>query len=457
MFPGRAGGPSPAAPLADRMRPRSLDELLGQGHITGPDKALRVAIENDDLHSAILWGPPGSGKTTLARLMASSTKARFVAYSAVTSGVKEIRQVIETARKSLKAEGRRTVLFIDELHRFNKAQQDAFLPFVEQGIIILLGATTENPSFEINSALLSRCRVYILEPLSKEDLVAIMKRALSDSEHGLGGMRVKVADGVLGHIAGSAQGDARRALNALELAVEISSPGPGGERAVGLKEAAEAIQSGTILYDKGGEEHYNLISAYIKSIRGSDPDAALYWLARMLAGGEDPMFIARRLVVLASEDIGNADPHALPLAVAAMSATHFVGLPECRLNLAQATTYLACAPKSNASYVALSNAQKDVADRGPEPVPLHLRNAPTGLMRGLGYGRDYVYPHSEPDGIADSEYLPESLLGSRYYFPKDSGAEREIRKRLENLRRAKSAKGDEGAKRHKNGKSETEE
>jgi putative ATPase len=424
------------------MRPASLDELLGQEHIVGPDKALRRAMENDDLHSAILWGPPGSGKTTLAKLLAGSTKARFVAYSAVTSGVKEIRQVIEAARKSLKVEGRRTVLFIDELHRFNKAQQDAFLPFVEQGIIVLLGATTENPSFEINSALLSRCRVYVLEPLSKEDLIAIMKRALSDEKRGLGALHATVAGSALVHIAGFAQGDARRALNALELAVEISTPGRGGERAVGLKEASEAIQSGAILYDKDGEEHYNLISAYIKSIRGSDPDAALYWLARMLAGGEDPMFIARRLVVLASEDVGNADPQALPLAVAAMSATHFVGLPECRLNLAQATTYLACAPKSNASYVGLSKAQKDVADRGAEPVPLHLRNAPTGLMRGLGYGKDYVYPHSEPDGVADSEYLPEGLLGSRYYFPTDSGAEREIGERMERFRRAKRAKGE---------------
>jgi putative ATPase len=431
---GSDEGSSSAAPLADRMRPRELDEFLGQDHILGPGKVLRKAIEKDELHSAIFWGPPGSGKTTLARLMAIKSKARFVSYSAVTSGVKEIRQVIEGARKSLKVEGRRTILFIDELHRFNKAQQDAFLPHVENGTIVLLGATTENPSFEINSALLSRCRVYVLERLSAEHILTIMRRALADAERGLGGFKASVGERALDHIANFADGDARRALNALELAVETTPPSASGERVVTLEAAEEALQK-RVLYDRDGEEHYNLISAYIKSIRGSDPDAALYWLARMLAGGEDPLFIARRLVILASEDVGNADPHALVLAVAAKDAVHFVGPPESDLCLAQATTYLASAPKSNASYEALLRAKKAVEDYGTEPVPLYLRNAPTYLMKRLGYGMGYQYPHDDPDGVVKEIYLPETLKKARFYFPKDVGVEKDIRERLDTWRR----------------------
>ncbi len=416
------------------MRPIRIAELVGQEHIVGRGRALRRAIENDELHSAIFWGPAGTGKTTLAKVIAAATKARFISYSAVTSGVKEIRRVTEVAGRTLRLEGRRTILFIDEFHRFNKAQQDAFLPFVEAGTIVLLGATTENPSFEINSALLSRCRVYVLKPLSRENVIEILRRALTDSDRGLADRRSKVEDAVLVHIAAHSDGDARRALNALEVAVETTSPGPSGERVVDLKVAAEALQSEAVLYDKTGEEHYNLISAFIKSVRGSDPDGAVYWLARMLAGGEDPLFVARRLVVLASEDVGNADPRALSVAVAAKEATQFVGLPECSLNLAQATTYLACAPKSNASYVALMKARKDVEEHGAASVPMHLRNAPTGLMRGLGYGKGYVYPHDEPGGVAESEYLPEAVRGARYYLPKDSGYEKEIKERLARLR-----------------------
>lgn len=441
LFDETKDGHSVPAPLADRMRPRGLDEFLGQEHILAPGKVLRSAIESGDLHSAIFWGPPGSGKTTLARIMAARTKARFVSYSAVTSGVKEIRRVTETAGAALSREGRRTILFVDELHRFNKAQQDAFLPFVERGTIVLLGATTENPSFEINSALLSRCRVYVLQPLSIESIVALLRRAAGDDERGLGGRNPDVDDAALEHIARASDGDARRALNALEIAVETARADPKGRRKIDLAAAEDAFQKKAILYDKAGEEHYNLISAFIKSVRGSDPDAALYWMARMLEGGEDPLFIARRLVVLASEDIGNADPHALPLAVAAKEAVHFLGLPECRLSLAQATTYLASAPKSNASYVAMTSAEKDARDHGAQSVPMHLRNAPTGLMKGLGYGAGYVYPHSEPEGLADSEYFPDSLAGRRYYFPKNAGAEREIGGRLAAWRRTKKGKG----------------
>lgn len=437
---GEGDESSSASPLADRMRPRDIDELLGQEHILGPGKVLRKAIDKDEMHSAVFWGPPGSGKTTLARLMAAKSRARFVSYSAVTSGIKEIRQVIEGARKALQVEGRRTILFIDELHRFNKAQQDAFLPHVEQGTILLLGATTENPSFEVNSALLSRCRVYVLERLSADHLLTIMERALANSERGLAEAKASVDRDAMVHIANFADGDARRALNALELAVETTPPDSSGERRVTVEIAGEALQKRALLYDKDGEEHYNLISAYIKSIRGSDPDAALYWLARMLAGGEDPLFVARRLVILASEDIGNADPHALPLAVAAKDAVHFVGPPESDLVLAQATTYLASAAKSNASYEALAKAKQAVKDSGTEPVPLHLRNAPTRLMKNLGYGKDYQYPHHDPDGIVREQYLPDSLKDDRFYFPKQSGMEKEIKGRLDAWRKVRRSK-----------------
>ncbi|MBI2553497.1 MAG: replication-associated recombination protein A [Candidatus Rokubacteria bacterium] len=431
LFESPDSVPSPApAPLADRIRPRSLDEFLGQGHLLGQGKILRKAIEAGELHSMILWGPPGSGKTTLALLLARATGAHFVTFSAVLSGVKEIRQVIAEAEVHRARKGTRTILFVDEIHRFNKAQQDAFLPHVEKGTITLVGATTENPSFEVISALLSRCRVYVLEPLAETDLLTLLNRALTNTESGLGAFKAEVGEDTLRLIARSANGDARSALNILELAVMLSPPGANGVRHVTDSAIREAAQRKALLYDKAGEEHYNLISALHKSLRDSDPDASLYWLARMLESGEDPLYVARRLVRFASEDVGNADPLALQLTLAAKDAYHFLGSPEGELALAQAALYLACAPKSNAVYAAFTEAQKDVHDKPAEPVPLHLRNAPTGLMAHLGYGKGYQYAHDAPEAQVDQEHLPDALKGRTYYRPTDRGLEAEIAQRL---------------------------
>jgi len=413
------------------MRPRTLDEVVGQEHLLGPGRVLRTALERGELHSMILWGPPGSGKTTLASLMARIAGARFVAFSAVLSGVKEIRQVVAEAEVERGRRRLRTILFVDEIHRFNRAQQDAFLPHVEKGTIVLVGATTENPSFEVNSALLSRCRVYVLRALGEEQLVALLRAALADPERGLGASGVSATDDALRAIARLANGDARSALNVLELAGQLApADGPLTETVI-----REASQRRTLLYDKSGEEHYNLISALHKSLRDSDPDAALYWMTRMLDSGEDPLYVARRLVRFASEDVGNADPQALVLTLAARDAYDFLGSPEGELALAQATLYLALAPKSNASYVAYNEARADVEAAPAEPVPLHIRNAPTGLMKDLGYGRGYQYAHDAPGARVDQEHLPESLRGRRYYRPVDRGLEAELARRLEDWRR----------------------
>jgi putative ATPase len=429
--PGSAPGPTPPGPLADRMRPRTLDEVAGQEHLLGPGRVLRTALERGELHSMILWGPSGSGKTTLASLMARIAGARFVAFSAVLSGVKEIRQVVAEAEVERARRRLRTILFVDEIHRFNRAQQDAFLPHVEKGTIVLVGATTENPSFEVNSALLSRCRVYVLRALGEEQLVAILRAALADGERGLGGSGLSATDDALRAIARLAGGDARSALNVLELAAQLAPAGGSITETV----IREASQRRTLLYDKSGEEHYNLISALHKSLRDSDPDAALYWMTRMLDSGEDPLYVARRLVRFASEDVGNADPQALVLTLAARDAYDFLGSPEGELALAQATLYLALAPKSNASYVAYNEARADVEAAPAEPVPLHIRNAPTGLMKDLGYGRGYQYAHDAPGARVDQEHLPESLRGRRYYRPVDRGLEAELARRLEDWRR----------------------
>ena len=424
--PEPARGEEPlTGPLADRMRPRSLDDVAGQDHLLAPGRVLRTAIERGELHSMILWGPPGSGKTTLASLMAHVAGARFVAFSAVLSGVKEIRQVVAEADAERRRGRLRTILFVDEIHRFNRAQQDAFLPHVEKGTIVLIGATTENPSFEVNGALLSRCRVYVLRGLGEDDMVTLMRRALADRERGLGALGVSATDGALRQIARVANGDARTALNVLELAVQLAPEG-------GVTEASvrEASQRRTLLYDKSGEEHYNLISALHKSLRDSDPDASLYWMTRMLDSGEDPLYVARRLVRFASEDVGNADPAALGLTLAARDAFEFLGSPEGELALAQATLYLALAPKSNAAYVAHNEAQDDVRERPAEPVPLHIRNAPTGLMKDLGYGKGYQYAHDAPDARVEQEHLPEALRGRRYYRPTDRGLEADLARRL---------------------------
>jgi putative ATPase len=422
------------APLADRMRPRTLDEVVGQEHLVGVGRVLRRALESGELHSMILWGPPGSGKTTLASLMARVTGARFVAFSAVLSGVKEIREVVAQAQAERARGGARTILFVDEIHRFNRAQQDAFLPHVEGGTIVLVGATTENPSFEVNSALLSRCRVYVLEGLAEPDVVQLLRRALEDRERGLGATGAEATDDALALIARLANGDARSALNMLDVAVTLAPRENGAPR---LTDSAirEAAQKKTLLYDKSGEEHYNIISALHKSLRDSDPDASLYWLARMLDAGEDPLYVARRLVRFASEDVGNADPGALALTLAAKDAYHFLGTPEGELALAQATVYLAMAPKSNAVYTAFDAARDDVRERPAEPVPLHIRNAPTGLMTNLGYGRGYQYAHDAPDARVDQDHLPEALRGRQYYRPTDRGVEAEIGRRLAEWRR----------------------
>ena len=424
------------------MRPRSLSEIVGQSHLVGPDKVLRRMLEDGALHSMILWGPPGTGKTTLALLMADLAGARFVTFSAVLAGVKEIRQVTAEAELERTGRNRRTVLFVDEIHRFNKSQQDAFLPHVEKGAIVLIGATTENPSFEVNSALLSRCRVYVLHPLAEGDIVTILERALADTERGLGGRGASADSGALGLVARLANGDARSALNILELAVAIESASaePGGRR---VTEAAirEAGQRRALLYDKSGEEHYNLISALHKSLRDSDPDGALYWLGRMLAAGEDALYVARRLVRFASEDVGNADPAALGVALDARDAYHFLGSPEGELALAQAACYLALAPKSNAVYAAWGEVRRDIEEKPAEPVPLHLRNAATGLMGHLGYGQGYQYAHDAPDARVSQEHLPEALQGRVYYRPTERGAEREMAARLRQWREWRERQG----------------
>jgi putative ATPase len=423
-----------SAPLADRMRPKSLTEFVGQEHLLGEGKALRIALEAGDLPSLILWGPPGSGKTTLAFLLADRVQAAFIPFSAVTAGIKEIKEVIARAERG-RASGKRTLLFIDEIHRFNKAQQDAFLPHVERGTIVLIGATTENPSFEVIAPLLSRAKVLTLQPLNEDEVVLILRRALDDRERGLGRLAIAADQEALRAIAALSAGDARSALNTLELAAQLAAREPEDGRRLTLTMAHEAGQRRALLYDKAGEQHYNLISALHKSLRGSDPDASLYWLARMLVCGEDPLYIARRLVRFASEDVGNADPRALQIALAARDAFHFLGSPEGELAIAQAAAYLATAPKSNAVYTAFGQARRDVEDAPLEGVPLHLRNAPTGLMKEMGYGADYQYPHDLPGAFADQDYLPERLKGRIYYHPTDRGLEAEIGRRLNEWRR----------------------
>jgi putative ATPase len=432
--PARDERPRPDAPLADRVRPRTLDEVLGQDEVLGPGKPLRRAIEQDQLRSLILWGPPGSGKTTLALVIRRLTRAHFESMSAVLSGVKELREVLKAAEERRRREGRRTIVFIDEIHRFNKAQQDALLAHVESGDIVLIGATTENPSFEVISALLSRSRVVVLKPLAEADLVAVLRKALSDVERGLGSLPSEVTDEALVFLARAADGDARTALNVLELAVTVAVPGEDGRRPVDLAAMQQAFARKALLYDRAGEEHFNLISALHKSIRNSDADAGLYWLARMLEAGEDPLYVARRLVRFASEDVGLADSQALVLAMAAQQAVHFVGLPEGALALAQLVVYLAAAPKSNAVYRAYGEAVQDAMTTRAEPVPLWIRNAPTGLMKDLGYGKGYAYAHDEAEGVAAMECLPEGLLGRRYFQPTDRGAEADLAARLEAAR-----------------------
>ncbi len=423
----------PAGPLAERMRPQSLDAFVGQEHLLGPGKVLRTALEKGTLFSMILWGPPGCGKTALAYLVARYTTCHWVAFSAVLSGVKEIREVLREAVDQWRMKQRQTVLFVDEIHRFNKAQQDAFLPHVENGRIVLIGATTENPSFEVNNALLSRTRVLVLHPLGEPDMARIVTAALEDPERGLGRTGLRMEAEALHALCAAAQGDARRALNTLELAATVCASSR-EDRLLGLEEIQSALQKKVLFYDKSGEEHYNLISAFIKSMRGRDPDAALYWMVRMLEGGEDPMFLARRMVIFASEDVGNADPAALSLAVSVKEAVRFVGLPEAVLNLSQGVTYLACAPKSNASCTAYGQARKAVMDHGTLPVPMHIRNAPTSLMKELGYGKNYRYPHQEPGAFVPDTYFPEALSGTVFYEPTDRGEERSIRERLSRWR-----------------------
>jgi putative ATPase len=427
------------APLAERMRPRTLDEYVGQEHLLGPGKPLRLAIEGDDATSMIFWGPPGTGKTTLAKTIAQRTEASFIEFSAVLSGIKEIKQVMVEAEKAA-GFGSRTILFVDEIHRFNKAQQDAFLPYVERGTIRLIGATTENPSFEINAALLSRCRVYTLQGLTEPQVIGLLERALADSERGLGASGVTSDDEAMATIASYSSGDARNALNALDVAAKLAEGR--GETVITKALAAEAMQRRVLLYDKKGEQHYDIISALHKSVRNSDADAALYWLARMLEAGEDPMYCARRIVRMAVEDIGLAAPEALNLCLSARDAMHFLGQPEGGLALAQAVVYLALAPKSNAVYTAYGAVLADIEKTVAEPVPLHLRNAPTKLMKSLDYGKEYQYAHDVKGKVADMECLPASLIGRRYYQPTNEGRERALAQRMDEIARIKLAKRD---------------
>lgn len=421
-------------PLADRMRPTRFEEFFGQEHLIGPGKILSRELLTQNNTSFILWGPPGSGKTTLAGLIAKMTDSHFVFFSAVLSGVKEVREEVANAKFRLQSSGEKTILFVDEIHRFNKGQQDAFLPHLEDGTLILLGATTENPSFSIIGPLLSRCKVLALKPLEPSLIINILKRAIEDQEKGLGELPLYVDDTILKGIAEMAEGDARRALNLLELSVSLAKV-ENGKRTVTEKELIEAAQNRILHYDKAGEEHYNTISAFIKSMRGSDPDGSVYWLARMLEAGEDPLFIARRMIIFASEDIGNADPRALQLAIAAYQAFQAVGLPEGWIPLSQGVIYLATAPKSNASYRAFLNAKEAIKAKGSLPVPIHLRNAPTALMKELGYGKEYRYPHDQPEEAKFQIYLPEKIIGSRFYKPTDSGYEKEIKDQIEKSRK----------------------
>jgi putative ATPase len=436
-IPDAASSTDRTRPLADRMRPRTLEEYAGQEHLIGPGKPLRTQIERDDTGSLIFWGPPGTGKTTLAKIIASMTKAEFIEFSAVLAGIKEIKQVMADAERA-RQYGTRTIVFIDEIHRFNKAQQDAFLPHVEKGNIRLIGATTENPSFEINGALLSRTRVYVLKPLTEEQIVQLLRRALTDEERGLGTMKVTASDDVLKKIASYTSGDARSAYNVLEVAAGLAQQS-GTPAEITDDIVRDALQKRILLYDKTGEEHYNLISALHKSVRNSDPDAALYWLGRMLEAGEDPLYVARRVVRMAVEDIGLADPNALSLCMAARDAVDFIGMPEGNLALAQAVVYLSVAPKSNALYTAYGAVQQDVEQTAAESVPLHLRNAPTGLMKGLGYGKDYQYAHDVEGKVANMQCLPDNLRDRTYYRPTNEGIEKRIRDRMEEIKKLRTS------------------
>jgi putative ATPase len=433
------------APLAARMRPRTLDEFVGQEHILGPGTLLRRAIESDELTSVIFWGPPGCGKSTLASVIAAASKGAFENFSAVTAGVADIRKVIERATQRRRLNGQKTILFVDEIHRFNKAQQDGFLPHVENGTVVLVGATTENPYFEINSPLISRSRIFRFEALTSEQLKGILHRALEDKERGLGADIVEIDDDAMAHLVEVSNGDARNALSALELAVTTTQPDENGARHITLDIAAEAIQQRVLKYDKSGDNHYDAISAFIKSMRGSDPDAALYWLARMISAGEDPKFIARRMIIQAAEDVGNADPMALVIANAAAQAVQFVGLPEAQIPLAQAAIYISCAPKSNASYVGINRAMKDVAERRTPPVPIHLRDTNYPGAKKLGHGEGYKYPHDFPGHYVEQDYVPDEAKSGPYYEPSDSGREAEIRKQMgEMIKGVEGVEGMEG-------------